>query len=138
MSATTTWKCPNCGLDWAVSQRKCPADGYVNMPKCVLLVSANTGKSADIGGTMRLGKEVFKQRFGDTEAEFASPEQYEIVRDEEQARWLLRPVPGARNKTYYNGAEVPPAGCELTEGGVIALGKSGKLKMTVTFAPKFP
>lgn len=133
MSATTTWKCPNCGMDWAASYRKCPADGYANMPGCVSLVSVKTGKAADIGATTRLGQAVFKQRFGDDDAAFASAEQFEIVRDNDNAVWLVRPLTGARNKTYYNGAEVPPAGCELTEGGEIAIGGGRKLKLTVTF-----
>jgi hypothetical protein len=133
MSATTLWKCPNDGLEWAHAYRKCPTCGSVNMPKCVTLHSAKTGRGADVTATIRLGKEIFKQRFGDDEAEFASAEQYEIVCDSDAAAWLVRPVAGAKNRTFYNGAEVPPAGCELADGGVIAIGKGGKLKLTVKF-----
>ncbi len=132
MSATTTWKCPQCGMDWAVSNRKCPADGYVNMPACVSLVSAKTGKVADISASARLGKAVFKQRFADDDAQFASDEQFEIVRDTDAVAWVLRHVAGARNPTYYNGAEVPPGGCELVTGGVISVGKS-RMRLTVQF-----
>ncbi|MBM3979299.1 MAG: FHA domain-containing protein [Planctomycetes bacterium] len=131
MSATTTWKCPQCGMDWAVSYRKCPADGYVNMPACVSLVSAKTGRGADLSATAKLGKSVFKQRFADDDAQFAADEQFEIVRDTDLGAWVLRPVAGVKNATYYNGTEVPPGGCELSEGGVITVGKS-RMRMTVT------
>lgn len=130
MSATTTWKCPQCGMDWAVSYRKCPADGYVNMPACVSLVSAKTGKGATLTATARLGKAVFKHRFADDDAQYAADEQFEIVRDTDAAAWYLRPFAGARNPTYYNGAEVPPTGCELSDGGVITIGKS-RMQMKV-------
>ena len=133
MSATTTWKCPNDGLEWDFSKyRKCPTCGYVNMPACVSLVSAKTGKGADIGSSTRLGKAVFQQRFADDDAQFAAEEQFEIVRDTDAAVWLVRPITGTRNPTYYNGAAVPAAGCELTEGGVITVGKS-KMRLTVKF-----
>ena len=132
MSATTTWKCPNDGLEWSVKDRKCPTCGYVNMPKCVTLQSGNTGKGADITATTRLGKAVFTQRFADPDAQFAADEQFEIVRDDAVLfAWVIRPVAGARNATYYNGSEVPPTGCELTTGGVITVGKS-RMKLTVT------
>jgi hypothetical protein len=133
MSATTTWKCPNDGLEWDLSKyRKCPTCGYLNVPACVSLVSARSGKGADIGTSTRLGRAVFRQRFADDDARFAADEQFEIVRDTEAAAWLVRPVAGVRNATHYNGAVVPPGGCELTEGGVITVGKS-KMRLTVTF-----
>jgi hypothetical protein len=132
MSATTTWKCPNDGLEWSVKDRKCPTCGYVNMPKCVTLQSDNTGKGADITATTRLGKAVFAQRFADPDAKFAADEQFEIVRDDAVLfAWVLRPVAGARNATYYNGAEVPATGCELADGGIITVGKT-RMKLTVT------
>ena len=132
MSATTTWRCPNDGLEWDRSKyRKCPTCGYVNMPKCVTLESANTGRGADIGASTRLGKAVFTQRFADDDAKFAADEQFEIIRDETVAfAWLIRPIAGTRNPTYYNGTEVPPTGCELADGGVITVGRS-RMKLTV-------
>jgi hypothetical protein len=133
MSATTTWKCPNDGLEWDISKyRKCPTCGYANMPACVALVSVKTGKQAEIGSSTRLGRAVFRQRFADDEAAFASDEQFEIVRDTDAVAWRVRPIASARNPTYYNGAVVPPGGCELTEGGVISVGTS-KLKLAVKF-----
>lgn len=133
MSATTTWKCPQDGMEWSVKDRKCPTCGYVNMPKCVTLRSDATGNRAEISATARLGKSVFTQRFVDPDARFAADEQFEIVRDDAVlCAWVLRPVAGARNATHYNGAEVPEGGCELAEGGTITVGRT-RMKLTVTF-----
>jgi hypothetical protein len=132
MSATTTWKCPQDGMEWSIKERKCPTCGYVNMPKCVTLRSDATAKSAAIATTTRLGKSVFAQRFADPDAKFAADEQFEIVRDDTSTyAWLVRPVSGARNPTCYNGVEEPATGCELTEGGVITVGRS-RLKLIVS------
>jgi hypothetical protein len=133
MSAiTTTWKCPNDGLEWdRAKHRKCPTCGYVNMPACVTLESANTGKGADIGASTKLGRAVFRQRFADDDAQFAADEQFEIVRDDVVAlAWVIRPVAGTKNTTCYNGAEVPPGGVELADGGVITVGRT-RMKLTV-------
>jgi hypothetical protein len=131
MSATTTWKCPQDGMEWSIKDRRCPTCGYVNMPKCVAIRSAATGKGADIAVTTRLGRSVFTQRFADPDAKFAADEQFEIVRDDSVLyAWVIRPIVGARNATYYNGAEVPATGCELADGGVITVGRT-KLKLTV-------
>ncbi len=132
MSETTTWRCPNDGLEWdRAKYRKCPTCGYINMPRCVTLESANTGKGADIATSTKLGKAVFKQRFADDDAQFAADEQFEIVRDEAVAfAWIIRPITGTRNPTCYNGVEVPPAGCELADGGIITVGRS-RMKLTV-------
>ena len=133
MSATTTWKCPQDGMDVSLADRKCPTCGYVNMPRCVTLHSDKTKKSAVLTATMRLGRAVFKQRFADPDAQFAADEQFEIVRDQtDRCAWLVRPLCGVRNATHYNGAEVPPTGCELAEGGVITIGKS-RMRLVVTF-----
>jgi hypothetical protein len=101
------------------------------MPKCVTLESANTGKGADIGASTRLGKAVFTQRFADDDAKFAADEQFEIVRDETVAAWMIRPIAGTKNPTYYNGSEVPSTGCELADGGIITVGRS-RMKLKVT------
>jgi len=37
-----------------------------------------------------------------------------------------------RNATHYNGSELPPTGCELTEGGVITIGRS-RMRLVVKF-----
>jgi hypothetical protein len=133
MSATTTWKCPQDGMEWSIKERKCPTCGYVNMPKCVTLRSNATAKHAEIATTTRLGKSVFTQRFADPDAKFASDEQFEIVRDDTHTyAWLVRPISGARNATFYNGVEVPATGCELTEGGIITVGRS-RMKLIVSF-----
>ncbi len=133
MSATTTWKCPQDGMEWSIKERKCPTCGYVNIPKSVTLQSNATGKGAALSATTRLGKSVFNQRFADPDAKFAADEQFEIVRDDVHLfAWVIRPVAGARNATFYNGTEVPEAGCELVEGGVITVGRT-RLKLTVTF-----
>jgi hypothetical protein len=131
MSATTMWKCPQDGMEWSIKERKCPTCGYVNMPKCVTLQSAATGKGADISTTTRLGRSVFTQRFADPDAKFAADEQFEIIRDDTHLfAWVIRPVTGAQNATFYNGSEVPAAGCELADGGVITVGRT-KMKLTV-------
>ncbi len=133
MSATTTWKCPQDGMEWSVKERRCPTCGYINMPKAVTLRSSATGKGAEISATTRLGKSVFTQRFADPDAKFAAADQFEIVRDDTLLyAWVIRPVAGVRNATHYNGAEVPASGCELAEGGIITVGKS-RLKLSVTF-----
>jgi len=132
MSAITTWKCPQDGIESPLTVRKCPVCGWANMPRCVSLQSEATGKAADIAGTTKLGRAVFTQRFADPEAKYASDEQFEIVRDEVVVAWMVRPVAGALNATFYNGTEVPPTGCELTEGGVISIGRS-RMKLTVKF-----
>ena len=120
-------------MEWSVKDRKCPTCGYVNMPKCVTLRSDATGNRAEISATARLGKSVFAQRFADPDARFAADEQFEIVRDDAVlCAWVLRPVAGARNATYYNGAEVHVGGCELAEGGTITVGRT-RMKLTVTF-----
>ena len=79
MSATTTWKCPQDGMEVSLKDRKCPTCGYVNMPRCVTLHSDKTKKSARIDITTRLGRAVFKQRFEDEDAQFAADAQFEIV-----------------------------------------------------------
>jgi hypothetical protein len=133
MSATTTWKCPQDGMEVSLKDRKCPTCGYVNMPRCVTLHSDKTGKAAEIAVTTRLGQAVFKRRFADPDAQFAADEQFEIVCDRtDRLAWLVCPVAGVRNATYYNGTEVPPTGCELTEGGVITIGRS-RMKLVVKF-----
>lgn len=133
MSATTTWKCPQDGMDVSLADRKCPTCGYVNMPGRVTLRSDKTAKSAVIGATMKLGRAVFTQRFADPDAQFAADEQFEIVCDRtERYAWLVFPVAGVRNATHYNGTEVPPHGCELTEGGVITVGRS-RMRLVVRF-----
>lgn len=133
MSATTTWKCPQDGMEWSVAERKCPTCGYVNLPKCVTLRSDKTDKSAEIATTMRLGQAVFRQRFADPDAQFAADEQFEIVCDRtDKLAWLVKPVPGVRNATHYNGAEVPDEGYELADGGVITVGRT-RMKLVVKF-----
>ena len=47
-----------------------------------------------------------------------------VVRDEAAVAWMVRPLPGAVNPTYYNGAPVGPDGCPIEEGGVISIGKT--------------
>jgi hypothetical protein len=133
MSATTTWKCSLCGMEWPVKERKCSTCGHVNIPKSVTLRSDKTGKAAEITATTRLGRAVFTQRFDDDDAQFAADEQFEIVCDKtDRYAWLVRPVAGTTNATRYNGAEVPPAGCELTEGGVITIGRT-RMRLVVKF-----
>jgi hypothetical protein len=74
---------------------------------------------------------VFQQRFADGDAQFAADEQFEIVRDDVVAlAWVIRPVAGTKNPTCYDGAEVPPGGVELADGGVITVGRT-RMKLTV-------
>jgi hypothetical protein len=127
-----TWKCPQDGTDNPLAERRCLVCRYPNLPRAVVLVSAVTGREAELTGSIRLGKSVFATRFADPDAAYASDLQFEVVRDEDAVAWLVRPLPGAVNPTCYNGLPVGPEGVPLQEGGLISIGRS-KLKLQVRF-----
>jgi hypothetical protein len=127
-----TWKCPQDGTENPLSERRCLVCRYPNLPRVVVLHSVATGKEAEFTESMKFGKAVFTQRFGDPDAVFASELQFEVVRDESAVAWVVRQLPDAVNPTYYNGKPVGPAGAELADGGVISLGKA-KLKLQIRF-----
>jgi hypothetical protein len=127
-----TWKCPQDGTDNPLSERRCLVCRHPNLPRTVVLCSAATGKEAEFTEAVKFGKAVFTQRFGDPDALYASDLQFEVVRDEGVVAWVVRPLDGAVNPTFYNGAPVGPEGKELAEGGVISVGKT-KLKLQVRF-----
>lgn len=127
-----SWKCPQDGTENPISERRCLACRQPNLPQIVVLCSAATGKEAEIAEAVKFGQEVFAQRFGDPDAVYASDLQFEIIRDEETVAWLVRPFSDAVNPTFYNGVPVTPNGTEITEGGVISVGKA-KLKLQVRF-----
>lgn len=102
------------------------------MPRVVILHAVATGKEAEFTEPLRFGKAVFTHRFGDPDAQYASEFQFEIVRDETQVAWVVRPLPGAVNPTCYNGAPIGPDGTQLDDGGVISIGKT-RLKLQVRF-----
>lgn len=125
-----TWKCPQDGTENPLSERRCLVCRYPNLPRVVVLQSAATGKEAEFTENIKLGKAVFTQRFADPDAVFASELQFEVFRDETLVAWVVRQLPDAVNPTYYNGKPVGPAGAELTDGGVISVGKAN-LKLRV-------
>jgi len=126
------WACPQCGSENPPVERRCCVCRHPNLPRVVVLHAAATGKEAEFTEPVRFGKAVFTHRFADPDARYASDLQFEIVRDESQVAWVVRPLAGAVNPTYYNGAPVGPEGCPLEDGGVISLGKT-KLKLQVRF-----
>jgi hypothetical protein len=128
----TTWKCPQDGTENPLSERRCLVCRFPNLPRVVVLHALATGKEAEFSEAIKLGKAVFTHRFADPDARYASDLQFEVVRDESVVAWVIRPVPGAVNPTYYNGALVGPGGSPIDEGGVISIGKT-KLKLRVRF-----
>ena len=127
-----TWKCPQDGTENPLSERRCLVCRYPNLPRVVILCAVATGKEAEITEAVKFGKAVFTHRFGDPDAKYASDLQFEVVRDEGVVAWMVRPLPGTVNKTFYNGVEIGPDGAPLEEGGVISIGKT-KLKLQVRF-----
>ena len=127
-----TWKCPQDGTENPLSERRCLVCRHPNLPRAVVLHSLATGREAEVTVAVKFGKAVFAQRFADPDAQYASDLQFEVARDEEVVAWVVRPVAGAVNPTYYNGTPVGPTGAELADGGVISIGKT-KLKLQVWF-----
>src|SRR5438045_3744893 len=99
-----TWKCPQDGTENPSLVRRCLVCRHPYLPRCLVISSAATGKEAEFSEGMKLGKAVFTQRFADPDALFASDLQFEVVRDLEVVAWLIRPLAGAVNPTFYNGA----------------------------------
>jgi hypothetical protein len=127
-----SWKCPQDGTDNPLTERRCLVCRFPNLPRVVVLHAISTGKQAEFTGTIKLGKAVFANRFADPDAHYASDLQFEVVRDESVVAWVIRPISGAVNPTYYNGIEVGSEGSPIEEGGVISIGKT-KLKLQVRF-----
>jgi len=128
----STWKCPQDGTDNPLTERRCLVCRFPNLPRVVVLQAIATGKEAEFTEAIRLGKAVFTHRFADPDAQFASDLQFEVIRDESVVAWMVRPIPGAVNPTYYNGKPVAPEGSPIEEGGVISIGRS-KLKLQIRF-----
>lgn len=126
------WACVQCGSENPAADRRCSVCRHPHLPRVVILHAIATGREAEFTEPVRLGKAVFTQRFADPDALYASELQFEIVRDEAQVAWLVRPLPGAVNPTCYNGSPVGPNGCELSDGGVISIGKT-RMRLQVRF-----
>ena len=126
------WACAECGSENPPAERRCSVCRHPNLPRVVVLRAVATGKEAEFTEPLRFGKAVFTHRFADPDAQYASELQFEIVRDETQVAWVIRPLPGAVNPTYYNGAPLTAEGSELHNGGVISIGKS-RMKLQVRF-----
>lgn len=127
-----SWTCPQDGTENPIAERRCLVCRFPNLPRIVVLQALATGKEAEFTGAIKLGKAVFTHRFADPDAQYASELQFEVIRDESVVAWMVRPVPGATNPTYYNGSPVDVDGSPIDEGGVISIGKS-KLKLRVRF-----
>jgi hypothetical protein len=126
------WICPEDGTENPLTERRCLVCRHPNLPRVVLLTSLATCKEAEFTEAVRFGKAVFAQRFADPDALFASDLQFEIVRDDERVAWVVRPLPGAANPTFYDGKPVNAEGTELDDEGVISIGKT-KLRLLVRF-----
>jgi hypothetical protein len=126
------WICPEDGTENPLFERRCLVCRHPNLPRVVVLKSLATCKEAEFTEAVRFGKAVFAQRFADPDALFASDLQFEIVRDIDRVAWVVRPLPGAVNPTFYDGKPVKPEGAELADEGVISIGKS-KLRLLVRF-----
>ena len=127
-----TWKCPQDGTENPIAERRCLVCRFPNLPRLAILQAVATGKEAEFTGAIKLGKAVFTNRFADPDAMYASDLQFEVIRDEASVAWIIRPVPEAVNKTYYNGRPIKPEGSPIEDGGIISIGKS-KLKLQVRF-----
>ena len=119
-----TWKCPQDGTENPISERKCLVCRFPNLPRAVVLQAVSTGKEAEFTGTIKLGKSVFTHRFADPDAQYASDLQFEVIRDESLVAWVVRPIPGAVNPTYYDGDPIGPEGTPIEDGGLISIGKT--------------
>ena len=128
----TTWICPKDGIENPLKEKRCMVCRHPNLPEFVVLQSASTGKEAEFKENKQLGRAVFTHKFADPDAQYASDLQFEIVRDEVLVAWMVRPLPEARNPTYYNGKPIPTDGAELAEDGVISIGRN-KLRLKVRF-----
>ncbi len=128
-----TWLCGHCGIENAASAGRCVGCGLPALPPLVLR-SIATGREEEVRTTRRLGRQVFAHRLRDPDAKFASELQFEVVRDETAAGWVVRPLPDAVNPTFYDGTRIDPDGILLADGGVISIGKS-KLKLQVRLTP---
>jgi hypothetical protein len=126
------WQCGHCGIDNTLTALQCAACGLAAFPPLVLR-STSTGREEEVRTARRLGKQVFAFRLGDPDAKFASELQFELIRDETADAWVVRPLAGALNPTFYNGAPLGPAGSRLDDGGVISIGKN-KLRLQVRLA----
>ena len=127
-----TWICPEDGTENPLSEKRCLVCRHPNLPRVVVLHSLATGKEAEFTEAIKFGKAVFTHRFADPDAKFAADIQFEIVRDTERVAWMVKPISGTVNPTYYNGKPISAEGAELADGGVISIGKS-KLKLQVRF-----
>jgi len=123
------WLCGHCGIDNPLTEVQCAGCGLAALPALVLRSTA-TGREEEVRTPRRLGKQVFARRLGDPDSKFASELQFELLHDETASVWIIRPLPGALNPTFYNGMPLAPVGCQLADGGVISIGKN-KLKLQV-------
>ena len=125
------WKCSDCGYpDIPDEVVTCPGCGYVKCPASVSLTSPATGKSMSIRINTDVGKYMLKPYVGD-DYRYASDPQFRIVKQASAGQWIVQHMPGAKNPTFYNGAELPESGQALEEGGVISIGPE-KAKLVVS------
>lgn len=127
-----TWICPEDGTENPGAEKRCLVCRHPNLPRVVVLTSVATGKEAEFTEAKKFGKAVFTHRFAADDAKYAADLQFEILRDDDRVAWVVRPCTGTPNKTCYDGFPVPAEGVELTDGGVISLGKT-KMKLKVRF-----
>lgn len=129
------WQCGECGTQNEPAVRRCTVCRAANLPARLVLRSEATGREAEITQRLLLGRAALRQKFGDPDAQYAADEQFELYRDDDAVAWIVRPVSAAVNPTYYNGTAVAPGGAELSEDGVISIGRS-RLKLVIRFKAK--
>jgi hypothetical protein len=127
-----TWICPEDGTENPTAEKRCLVCRHPNLPRVVVLQSVATGKEAEFAEAIKFGQAVFTHRFADPDAKFAADVQFEISRDLDRVAWMVKPIPGTVNPTFYNGRPIAAGGAELSDGGTISIGKS-KLKLQVRF-----
>ena len=99
--ADDSWHCANCDTPNAIGAVKCVACGWTRMARRVVL-SAEGGNEIGAGITTTFGQRTLAQ-YGLADAEFASAEQFELVRDDGHGRWQIRHIGSAANPTFYDG-----------------------------------
>jgi len=127
------WQCGHCGIENPPGTAQCIVCGNPCPPRLVLRSEA-TGQEVQLQTGLRIGKALFRHRLNDPDAEFAAEAQFEVVRNEIAAAWIVRPLPGVWNPTYYNGTPLGPDGIQLEDGGVISIGQH-RLKLRVLLKP---
>jgi hypothetical protein len=124
-----TWICPSCGVENASSARACAICLRPQKEVTVVLTSTATGQALVVRIPTVFGRRLLG-RFAGDDARFASEAQFELIRDELTADWLVRHHEDARHPTFYDGAALGPIPVPLGDGGTLSIGPA-RLCITV-------